>query len=193
MATKYYTYRVDVPLGPHEHVEFRVGRGYYAAPGNPTPFNTAKPPKPAPLSIREQMVHWANWSVVHNRSFAYTQSELRRQMFHRAPGDLSGNLIYADCSQWYAAIGHWVGLKVFTDSDYTGTLLAKGKDVKAPAPGDCCIWGPGTGTHAAMFTGGGQTVGFGHSPGAPNRVSLAAMSAWMNSHGHPGVRFRSFV
>lgn len=147
-------------------------------------------------AVRLHMVHWAHWGVENRNHFIYTETARRSVMFHRKPGDLSGGPIYADCSQFYSAIGHWCGIHTLTDTDYTGTLLSKGKQVPVPAPGDCVIFGGGNGDHAAMITekAAGKdwwTIGFGHQ-GAPERVLLSGMTAWFKQHGMPGVRYRSF-
>jgi hypothetical protein len=160
---------------------------------NPSVFAGHTPPAHVPPSKRALMVHWAQWAVTQQRIFSYTQDHRRSEMFHRTPGDTSGGLIHADCSQFYAAIGHWVGITSLTDQDYTGTLLEKGTPVAKPRPADCVVFGGGTGEHAAMITYAGYTIGFGHSPGAPNRVKLATMVEWFADHGHPGVRYLSFL
>lgn len=161
-------------------------------PGNPSAFTAGHPPH-VPPSKRAAMIHWAQWGVLNNAKFEYTQSHPQRsEMFHREPGDLKG-IITADCSQFYAAIAHWCGVPGMTDTDYTGTLLEKGKIVRTPTPGDGILFGGGTGEHIAMVTYNGYCIGFGHSPGAPNRVKRFDMIAWFKDHGHPGVRYLSFV
>jgi hypothetical protein len=162
---------------------------------NPSPFDkhgAAPPPPHVPHDPRDVMLHWATWGVLNAQHFVYTQGPQRSEMFHRAPGDLS-TPIHGDCSQFYSAVCHWAGVPGTSETDYTGSLLENGKLVSEPRPGDCVIWGGGTGEHAAMFVGDGWTIGFGHSPGAPNRVRLDDMTAWMTQHGHPGVRFLSFA
>jgi hypothetical protein len=167
--------------------------GKVSVQSNPPLVN---PPHHTDPPVRTQMVGWAHWGLAHQKIFSYTETAARSQMFHRKPGSTRGT-IYADCSQFYASVGHWCGLKQFTDTDYTGTLLQKGTVVGVPKPGDCVIFGPGTGTHAAMITehAGNDwwTVGFGHSPGAPDRVLLSSMEAYFRKAGHPGVRFLSFT
>jgi len=159
--------------------------------GNP-PLTNPLPHTPPP--VRTRMVAWAHWSLEHPGSFAYTETSRRSEMFHRAPGDLRGT-IRADCSQWYAAIGHWCGLTVFADTDYTGTLLQKGQAVRVPKPGDCVIFGPGTGVHAGMVTerqgSDWWVVAFGHNP--PDRVLLSHLETYFTQAGKPGVRFLAFT
>lgn len=152
-------------------------------------------PPPVP-SVRLRMVAWAHWGVDHRASFVYDETVGRSKMFHRKPGDAS-TPIHADCSQFYAAICHWVGIASTTDTDYTGTLLQKGKKVTAPKPGDCAIFGPGTGAHAVMVTepAGDKDwwcIGFGHQ-GAPDRVLLSVLETYFNLHKQPRVRFLAFT
>lgn len=163
--------------------------------GNPSAFATGGP-KPAPPSPRARMVYWAQWGVLHQQLFEYHESAPQRsEMFHLALGQVgAGGKIRADCSQWYSAIAAKAGgVQGLTDQDYTGTLLQKGRLVQKPKPGDCAIFGGGTGRHAAMVTYNGYTIGFGHSPGAPDRVKLSDMIAWFAQHGYPGVRYLAFL
>ena len=172
------------------------------APGFENPQRThplnaagAAAPPHVPPSKRARMVAWAHWGVEQRAHFVYAEDTTRSEMFNRKPGDVS-TPIHADCSQFYASICHWVGIPGLTDTDYTGTLLKKGKPVALPAPGDCVIFGPGTGDHAAMITekAGDDwwTIGFGHQ-GAPDRVLLSGLGQWFHQHGMPGVRFLAFA
>jgi hypothetical protein len=138
------------------------------------------------------VVHYAQVAVLHQAAFSYTQGPQRSELFHRHPGDFRPT-VHSDCSQFVSALYHWVGVAGLTDTDYTGTLLEKGKPVVKPKAADTVIFGGGTGEHAALVTWNGFTIGFGHSPGAPNRVKLADMVAWFQAHGHPGVRFLAFL
>jgi hypothetical protein len=145
------------------------------------------------------MLSWAAWGIENQANFVYTETAERSQMFNLTPGEIPPGGIHADCSQFYSSVERWAGGTICNDTDYTGTLLEKGQlvDPTNVRSADCVIWGPGTGEHAAMLTdhdeGGWWTVGFGHSPGAPDRVRLPDMTAWMVAHGHPGVRFLSFA
>lgn len=165
---------------------------------NPAPVKRGPKHTPAPVhSRRFLMVGWAHWGIENRSKFVYDEGPGRSMMFHRKPGDAS-TPIHADCSQFYASICHWVGVPVVTDTDYTGTLLQKGKLVSLvnALPGDCVIWGGGTGEHAAMLSERAGhdwwTIGFGHQ-GAPDRVLLSAMDAYFIQAGHPGVRFLDFA
>jgi hypothetical protein len=145
------------------------------------------------------MVHWANWGVVHAAHFVYDEGKQRSMMFGLHPGDLS-KPIHADCSQFYASCAHWAGVSGLADTDYTGTLLEKGHlhaDRTSWKPGDCVIFGGGTGDHAAMLTERDGTtdwwiVEFGVQ-GAPDRGTLSGTSEWFEQHGKPGVRVLSFA
>jgi hypothetical protein len=144
------------------------------------------------------MVHWATWGMLNAAHFVYDESPGRSMMFGLKPGDLAQQ-IHADCSQFYASCAHWAGVPGLTDTDYTGTLLEKGRLLTNRAawqPGDCVIFGPGTGDHAAMLTtpdgADWWTIGFGHQ-GAPDRVTLSGTAAWFEQHGMPDVRVLSFT
>src|SRR5438105_14217683 len=90
-----------------------------------------QPPPHTGLEQAKQIVAWAHWGVANRGHFRYTMTSLRSRMFHRRPGDTSGT-IYADCSQFVASILHWIGIKVVTDTDATGSLLQKGKPLGGP-------------------------------------------------------------
>lgn len=193
----YYTYRKDVPLKPGEIVHYKKGKGYYAGPAGNDPLPAPHPPH-VPPDHGAVMVHWATWGMLHQSQFTYTQGSGRSEMFHLPPG--TDKPIEADCSQFYASCGEWAGVPGFTDTDYTGTLLERGKPVTISdaRPGDGVVWGPGTGEHIAMWTErisatDGWVIGFGHSPGAPNRVRLSDMTAYFQTHGHPEVRIIRFA
>jgi hypothetical protein len=154
-----------------------------------------KTPPSTPAEKTHQVVMWAHWGLENRGHFIYTQTSMRSQMFHQPPG--SPRVLYADCSQWVAAILHWVGVKKVTDTDDTATLLQKGTHVKGAAPARVAIWGPGGGDHAAFITekaasGDWWTIGFGHQ-GAPDRVLLSVMNTYFREHGKPGVRFLDFL
>lgn len=123
----------------------------------------------------------------------YTEGSGRSELFHRSKGDFKG--AGADCSQFVSSILHWCGNTKVTDSDYTGTLLQKGKLVSSPQPGDVVVWGPGTGVHTAFITeasgGDWYTIGFG-GQGAPDKVLLSAMDQYFSSAGNGGHRFLRF-
>jgi cell wall-associated NlpC family hydrolase len=177
-------------------------------PKNQAPFTNPAPiakkgapkhvPHPDPTAARRlHMVGWAHWGINNRGRFVYDEGSGRADMFNSKPGDLS-RPVHADCSQFYAAICHWVGIPKVTDTDYTGTLLQKGRLISLAnaKPGDCVIWGPGTGTHAAMLTERDGhdwwCVGFGHQ-GAPDRVLLSVLDDYFIRAGHPGVRFLDFA
>lgn len=166
------------------------------APKPSPPTGTHPPPYPNPQDpLARKIVAYANLSLHFAGRMTYTQTRARSQLFHRKPG------VYlnasADCSQLVASILHWLGVKVVTDTDYTGTLLAKGTLQSHPTMGCVAIWGPGTGIHAAFVTehikgtSDWYTVGFGHQ-GAPNRAKLSDMNAYFLHIGKPGVRYLTF-
>lgn len=196
---KYYTLKKDVPLAHGQVVHFTKGKGYWPGPAGNNPLPAPHPPHHPP-DLGTVMAHWALWGLLHQASFQYTQGPLRSQMFHTTPGQIPDGGMHADCSQFYASCGLWAGVKGFTDTDYTGTLLERGKPVRIEEAklGDGLVWGPGTGEHIAMWTGrltpeDGWCIGFGHSPGAPNRNRVSDMTAYFDSHGHPGLRVIRFA
>jgi hypothetical protein len=156
------------------------------------------PASPLPLdSLEKKIVAYANASLGFTGRMTYTMNWLlRKGLFHRKPGRFAKSK--CDCSQFVAAILNWLGVKGLSDSDFTGSLLTKGKLISSPHAGCVAIWGPGTGDHAAFVTehikGGSDwyCVGFGHQ-GAPDRNTLSGMNAYFKSIGKPGVRYLSFA
>lgn len=152
-----------------------------------------KPKKTDPFPAH--VVYWCHLSLAYAGKMTYTENwSLRKRFFARAIGKFLGAL--ADCSQFVAAILHWLGVKCVTDTDYTGSLLQKGRPILHPQPGCVAVWGPGTGDHTAFVTekvgnGDWYVVGFGHQ-GAPDRNTLSGLNAYFASIGHPGVRFLDF-
>ncbi len=158
-----------------------------------------KPPnKPTPTAtFHHRVVYYANMSLGYAGRMAYTENwTLRQRFFYFSTGKFAG--ASADCSQYVCTILHWCGSKSVTSKDYTGTLLAKGRPFSSPVAGRVAVWGPGTGAHTAFVTEKTEDgrdwycVGFGHQ-GAPNRVTLSAMSAYFHSIGQPGVRYLDFA
>lgn len=150
-----------------------------------------RPPKHTPLEVDKKIVAFAHAGLGYAGRMTYDESGRRSDLFHRRPGDFNG--AHADCSQFVSAILHWVGVRSVTDTDFTGTLLTKGRQLTNPRSGAVVVWGPGTGTHTAFITERAGTsdwwcVGFGHQ-GAPDRVTLSAMNSYFSRIGHPGVRF----
>ncbi len=81
---------------------------------------------------------------------------------------------YADCSA-FATWCIWNGLHHFGVRDvvngqhwnggFTGTMLAHGRHESSPFPGCAIIYGPGEGSHTALYTGGGLVVSHGNEAG----------------------------
>lgn len=179
-----------------------------AAHNNPSPFTPSPPPPHVPPStntlIRAAACVWADWAIEYRSHFTYTEGAGRAHMFNSKPGSLPQS---ADCSQFCAALLHWAGVKhglqppqaALTPTDYTGTLLQKGKHntVAQVRPGDLIVYGPGTGTHAVFVRERINATDFwvishGHQ-GDPSRLRHSTMAAWMRDHGHKGVTFLSFL
>lgn len=154
-----------------------------------------KPKRPDPAApFLEHLAHNMTVGLQYAGRMIYSEGPDRSELFHRKP--LHYLDAHADCSQDVASNLHWLGVKTVTDTDYTGTLLEKGKLVDGPAIGRVAIWGPGTGAHAAVCTeeinGVWYVVGFGHQ-GAPDRNTLASMNAYFDAIGEPGVRYLEFA
>lgn len=146
-------------------------------------------------TTRANIVSMAHRSLAFAGQMPYTMTSLRSQLFHRSKGNFAG--AHADCSQFFASILHWFGVKGVTDSDWTGTLWDKGKVLSSPKPGCGVIFGPHPGEHIAMITeqddrGVWWAIGFGHT-GAPDRVSLPDLKAYFSKRGHPGVRYIDLI
>lgn len=148
--------------------------------------------KPKP-SKRQVAVGYAKASLAFAGKMVYDEGPLRSELFGRKPGDFAG--AHADCSQFVCSLMHWAGITTVNDTDFTGTLLTKGKAVREPAVGRICIFGPGPGVHAAMFVrkvdGVWQLVEFGEQS-APDEIALPAAIAYFKTRNEPGVRIRDF-
>lgn len=158
---------------------------------------TVKPKRPHPAaSLDENIVRIANRGLLFAGRMTYSEGADREMLFDRKRGDFLD--AHADCSQFCASDLHWLGVKSLTKTDYTGTLLEKGRLVTVLRPGLIPIWGPHTGAHAAVLTEktpdgrDWYVVGFGHQ-GAPDRNTLSGMNAYFNAIGEPGVRFLEFT
>lgn len=176
---------------PTEHMPFNP-------PSNPPPFHGKTPPPHVPPDKHALAAHWAMWLLnAKQGKLVYSETGTRSQLFHRAPGNVPDGTA-ADCSQMCATVLHWAGFAGLNDTDYTGTLLQKGKVIPLAQaiPGDVVIFGPGTGSHAALITERDGTdwwvVGFGHQ-GAPDRGPLSGTAAWFTQNGMPGVRILRFA
>ena len=177
--------------------------------GNPSAINPTHPhaPKSHPLppththvkpkgdALEHHIVYWCHLSLAYAGKMTYTENwTLRQRFFARAVGKFLG--AFADCSQFVSTLLKWGGVKIVTSTDYTGSLLTKGKPVSRPAPGLVAVWGPGTGAHTAFITERVNStdwyvVGFGHQ-GAPDRNTLTGMNAYFQSIGQLGVRYLDF-
>jgi len=160
--------------------------------GNPA---LNRPPAHTALEEAKRVVAFAHLGLAFAGQMTYSEGSDRSQLFHRAAGQFAG--AHADCSQFVSSILHWVGVKTVTDTDYTGTLLQKGKPLAKPQPGCVAVWGPGAGVHTALVSEKAGTndwwcIGFGHQ-GAPDRVTLSNLNAYFDRIGQPGVRFLNFL
>ena len=82
---------------------------------------------------------------------------------------------WADCSAYvtwciWCGTGRHFGTRDIVNGEhwrdgYTGTMLQHGRRVEKPFPGCAIIYGPGTGEHTALYTGGGLVVSHGNEAG----------------------------
>lgn len=181
---RYRQLRIDPshPDAPHSHP---LPRGHVHS----------KPSRSATLD--RHIVYWCHLSLAYAGKMVYTENwTLRQRFFFFVSGHFRG--ASADCSVFVATLLRWGGVKSVTATDYTGTLLQKGKPIPGPKRGCVAVWGPGTGAHTAFITehiagtADWYCVGFGHQ-GAPDRVTLSGMNAYFRSVGEPGVRFLEFA
>lgn len=112
----------------------------------------------------------------HAPAIHYTQGEARWQGIDRHRDASRGQFPnWADCSA-FVTWCYWNGLYLrghHSDivngqgwrAGYTGTLLQHGRAESSPIPGDAIIYGPGTGEHTALYTGGGLVVSHGSEAG----------------------------
>lgn len=111
----------------------------------------------------------------HAPSIGYTQGSSRWEGIDRHRKAWRGEYPNeADCSA-YVTWCIWNGLDHFGVRDtvnglgwragYTGTMLQHGRRVSRPFPGCAVIYGPGTGEHTALYTGGGLVVSHGSEAG----------------------------
>ncbi len=173
---------------------------------NPPVYTAPAPPHQPPSTnaqLRAAACVWADWAVAHRAHFTYTEGAARSHMFLSAPGSLPQS---ADCSQFCTALLHWSGVQhglqfpggPLTASDYTGTLLEKGKHltVGQVREGDLIIYGPGTGTHAVFVRGRISPTDFwviSHGEqGDPSRLKHSQLETYF-AGSHPGVTFLGFL
>lgn len=130
--------------------------------------------------LREEMLHWAKWSIAHCSEFTYTQGPGRWHMVDSAPGSLPQS---ADCSSFVTGLAKWAGASDPNGLDfkygYTGTLLkhCNRVTVSQARMGDLIVYGPGNGDHAVFIM-----------------ERLPKNDFWLASHGHqgdPGRRLHS--
>lgn len=112
----------------------------------------------------------------HAPSIHYTQEGMRWQGIQRHRDASRGQFPnWADCSA-FVTWCLWNGLYLrghhsdivnglHWQAGYTGTLLTHGAHVSSPIPGDVIIYGPGTGEHTTLYTGGGLCISHGSEAG----------------------------
>lgn len=135
-------------------------------------------------NVRKQIVRQARLAVKNHDNWFYLE-ERPLQVTYRP-------IIKADCS-WFVKLIYWIaGAQDPMDTNYSEygnsvTLFEHGTKIELAhvKPGDVATWGPNGESHAAIFVGGApeyQLASFGR-PGAPELVSLAAMTAGVHFAG----------
>ncbi len=117
-------------------------------------------------------------SVRHRSRIHYTQGALRWQGVDRRRVAIEGQYPeWGDCSGWgtwlyWCALHHRFGIRDVVNNcgwreGYTGTMLLGGIHVSLSEirAGDAVIYGPGTGEHVAIYTGGGLVASHGREAG----------------------------
>ena len=116
-------------------------------------------PQATALTVRQAIVHWAQYGINHNAQIHYTQGPARDDFLHRPPGYLP---MSTDCSGWVTQC-YWAahapdpsGL-AYRYVGFTGTLLSFAykhghvfTDLSRARPGDPIVIGPGTGWHVTI-------------------------------------------
>jgi len=129
--------------------------------------------------VRNDIVHWAKWSVENRSRFVYTEGPERMSAVH----DPNANPIFCDCSAFVTYCYSWAGApdpngQGYDGQGYTGTLLSHGTHLDNAAvaiPGDVVVYGPGTGDHTALIVEAGPdplTVSMGQQ-GDPSYVRVS--------------------
>ena len=147
----------------------------------------APPSQNPPRDVRQDIVTWGLWGIIHNARFVYTEGGSRMKNVKHRP--LIGK-VSADCSAWITYCYSWAHAKDpnglnFDGYGYTGTLLKNGKEITVDQAqaGDVVVFGPGDGVHTALLLSRGPnpwTSSMGQQ-GQPARVRVS----WMLNLGAP--------
>lgn len=147
---------------------------------------TVSPAVPLPVDKRTLIVQWARWGVAHEPEIHYAETRPMPHWLEPLPVtiDCSG---FATLCYRHAGCPDPNGLN-YDGSGYTGTLLAHGKHVWKPQPGDLVIYGPGEGVHVAVVVEAGPdplTVSHGEERG-PELVRVS-------QDNRQPIRYRSYL
>lgn len=143
-----------------------------------------------PSTRRQRIVRYAKASLAYHGRMVYTEGPQRSDLFYRKPGHFLG--AHADCSQYSASLCHWVGVWNVNDTDWTGTLGKKGKQLEQPIHGCFVFFGSPPYVHMAVMVDRSHAIGFGDQQ-APDQATLAGLLAYFQSAGHPGHAFRDLT
>ncbi len=121
------------------------------------------------IVVRQKIVALCWLSYSKRWAMNYTQTSLRWWGLDRGvyPPEVP---LYSDCSSWLSWVYKRAGVTRDPsgsgwDDGYTGSLKENGVRVQVPQIGDESHYGGGTGTHVAIYIGGGREMGNGSQPG----------------------------
>jgi hypothetical protein len=148
-----------------------------------------------PGTKRQRIVRLARASLAYHGRMVYTEGPQRSELFHRARGAFRG--AHADCSQYSATLCHWVGVGYVTDTDWTGTLAKKGRQIERPVRGAFVFFGAPPYVHMGvlvkpMLSRSWHVIGFGNQA-APDENTLPALLGYFAARGHAGHQFRDLT
>lgn len=150
----------------------------------------SNPPIKPVQTFEQRLVAYCHVSLTYAGRMYYTMGAMRDQLFHRTPGDFKG--AHADCSQFVSAMVHWLGSKIATDTDATGSMLDKYAHLGGPRVGCGVVFGAAPGEHIGVCTekvgDDWYVVAFGHN-GAPDKNRLSVLKKYFADNGHPGVTY----
>lgn len=147
------------------------------------------------LTKKQRIRRQARRSLGYAGTMHYTMTAQRSELFHRARGAFRG--AHADCSQYSAALCHWVGVGSVTDTDWTGTLAAKGRRIDKATRGAFVFFGTPPYVHMGvlvrpLLSRSWHVIAFGHNS-APDENTLPALVHYFTTKGHPGHEFRDLT
>lgn len=110
---------------------------------------------------RQRIVNVAKAALANRRRWTYQQKRPMARSMAETP--------HMDCSEFATLCFKDAGLPDPNGLSYNGTgntstLLARGRIVTTPQPGDLAHYGSGSSAHVAVYIGDGKVIGFGSTP-----------------------------